>query len=231
MAQTLIHTAETGTTCSQPARNATYRRCTETTVCGVDMGDGRQVWYCADHAPQMWKRDHAPATTEPRCLAAGCDAPGMHSVKVDGVWTIRCDAHNPARTIAAKRTKKSPAADLPRIIRFDGKSDAGEYGAATCPHCGADGRYVWSFLCEDGTRRGAMAGCIRLFPVSAVADEHRKIMERQADREKKGRNLASWDVAKLAAIEAFHAGETTEGDALRTIETQNAKRTAWMNRR
>jgi hypothetical protein len=201
MAQTLIHTAETGTTCSQPARNATYRRCTETTVCGVDMGDGRQFWYCADHAPQMWKRDHAPAPVA-----------------------------DPT-TIAPTKRSKGPAPDLPRIIRFDGRSDAGEYGAATCPHCGADGRYVWSFLCEDGTRRGAMAGCIRLFPVSAVADEHRKIMERQADREKKGRNLASWDVAKLAAIEAFHAGETTEGDALRTIETQNAKRTAWMNRR
>lgn len=121
------------------------------------------------------------------------------------------------------------AADLPRIVRFEGMTDSGEYGAATCPHCGADGRYVWNFVCEDGTRRGAMAGCITKFPVSKVAEEHKKIMERDEDRAKKGQKLASWDVAKLAAIESYYAGETPIELALATIQSENARRTRWMD--
>src|ERR1041384_229731 len=98
-------------------------------------------------------------------------------------------------------------ATLPRIIRFVERTDSGEFGAAQCPHCGADGRYVYWFVTEDGERRGAMAGCIRLFPVSKIAKEHHAIMERRADRESKGWKLASWDTAKLEAIEAFYRGE------------------------
>lgn len=114
---------------------------------------------------------------------------------------------------------------LPRIIRFDDRTDSGEFGATSCPHCGADGRYVFHFICEDGVRRGAMAGCIQRFPVSPVAAAHKKLIEKAAEREKKGWSLASWDVKALNAIESFYAGESTEGDALRAIEdAQRASR-------
>jgi len=58
-------------------------------------------------------------------------------------------------------------ADLPAVlavldVRDYGPCDNGE-GSATCPHCGAQGRYVISFLCDDGTKRGAMQGCFQLF--------------------------------------------------------------------
>lgn len=63
---------------------------------------------------------------------------------------------------------------LPRIIRYDHVDDSGEYGNATCPHCGAKGRYVHHFLTDEGPR-AAMAGCIKLFPTSPVAKEHQAL--------------------------------------------------------
>lgn len=131
----------------------------------------------------------------------------------------------------ADMPKTEDRVQLPRIIMFESKTDSGEYGNATCPHCGADGRYVWWFRCEDGTRRGAMAGCIRLFPVSQIAKAHQAIIDKAAKYEKKGWSLPSWDQSKLEAIEAYAAGEITEGDALRTIEDADRKARAYRQRR
>lgn len=120
--------------------------------------------------------------------------------------------------------------NLPKIVEFLGVKDSGEYGNANCPHCGALGRYVYSFRCDDGKVHGAMAGCIRLFPVSPLAEEHRAIMERRREREETGRTLASWDVAKLEALEAFYAGTGTEADVLGIIQRENARRSDWLRR-
>ncbi len=123
-----------------------------------------------------------------------------------------------------------PVSTLPRIIQFLNKTDGGEFGAVECPHCGAKGRYIFYFITEDGKKRGAMAGCIQLFPVSAIAKEHRLIMDRQKEREKKDQKLASWDVNKMEAIQMFYDGKLTEGECLREIENQNYRRTAWIQR-
>lgn len=137
-----------------------------------------------------------------------------------------------ARTPRAPRPKvEKPVGPLPKIVTFLGISDAGEYGAATCPHCGADGRYVHEFITEDGATRGAMSGCIKLFPVSPVAAEHRALIERDRDREKNGRRISSWDEVKQGAIEAFYRGDLSEADALSVIQTENQRRSDWMNRK
>lgn len=119
--------------------------------------------------------------------------------------------------------------DLPKIIAIKGTFDSGEYGATVCPHCDAKGRYVTTFVCEDGTTRGAMAGCIKLFPISKLAAEQQKILARQKDREAKGWKLASWDVKKLEAIEAVIAGSMTEAAALEVVRAENFRRQAWMD--
>lgn len=115
-------------------------------------------------------------------------------------------------------------ASLPKIVAILSTTDAGEFGAATCPHCGADGRYVKTFKCDDGTTRGAMAGCIRLFPISPLAEEHSKIQ----DKVRKGTKLNGWDTKKLAAIEAVLAGSSTEAEAIEVVRAQNFSRNAWM---
>lgn len=144
------------------------------------------------------------------------------------------------RAVQPARAPRSPArpavvkpdpATLPRIVALLGRQDHGEYGAATCPHCGAAGRYVYSFRCADGTTRGAMAGCIKLYPQSPLVAEHQALTERQEERAKAGRSLASWDLAKLAAIEAVGSESMSEADALAIVRAENARRAAWFRRR
>lgn len=129
--------------------------------------------------------------------------------------------------------KTQAKADLPRIIRFDGMHDGGpcdDGPTATCPHCGADGRYVFWFDCEDGTHRGAMSGCIKLFPVSPVAEVDRKLIEKLHDLQKrygKETTLNSWQRKIREAIDAFYAGDADEAQTLRTIQQQNAAMQAY----
>lgn len=120
---------------------------------------------------------------------------------------------------------------LPRIIQFIERTDAGEYGADSCAHCGAKCRYQQVFMGDDGMRHSAAAGCIRLYRVSPVAAEHAKIDERRTERNRDGRTLASWDLKKLEAIEKFYADEIDEQACIRVIEDENARRSAWMRKR
>lgn len=108
---------------------------------------------------------------------------------------------------------------LPRIVRFLGTSDAG--GAdAFCPHCGATGRYVHTFQCEDGSTRGAMSGCIQLFPVHPIASAALRLEARQLGlRQRFGltAKLNSWDQQIREAIDEFYAGTMDERTALYRI--------------
>lgn len=61
----------------------------------------------------------------------------------------------------------TPTQTLPEIVAITGMRDFGPSdGEGSCPHCGCRGRYVWYFICADGSQRGAMRGCIQLFPGS-----------------------------------------------------------------
>lgn len=120
---------------------------------------------------------------------------------------------------------------LPRITRFLGISDSGEFGNASCPHCGADGRYVQRFLCEDGIERGAMAGCVKLFPISPLAAVEQKLTIKAAEYAKKGWKLPSWDQKKSEALESFYAGAITEQQALDLIRTQDQASAAYRRRK
>jgi hypothetical protein len=118
---------------------------------------------------------------------------------------------------------------LPRIIAILGRTDAGEYGAATCPHCGADGRYITTFVCEDGKTRGAMSGCIKLFPISPLANIHAKLLVKAQANERKGwKRFSSFDQPKMDAIEAVMAGTMTEDQAIWICKNQSAKAAQWL---
>jgi len=124
--------------------------------------------------------------------------------------------------------------DLPKIIIVLGVNDHGpcEGGAsAICPHCGAEGRYVYIFKCDDGTTRGAMRGCIQKFPRHAFADESQRILDKEADYKTRGWSLPSWDIAIQSAINEFAEGQISEQDAQTRIRSAQESRRGWKDRR
>lgn len=129
---------------------------------------------------------------------------------------------------------------LPRrlfTLRVDdhGPSDFGWEGSTNCPHCGARGRYVHIFLCDDGATRGAMSGCVKLFPhmktaLSIMAQSaHDKIQEaRDLKRELK---LASWFKDVLDGIEDYESGVLSLGELEAIGTRQYQRREKWLRNR
>lgn len=117
---------------------------------------------------------------------------------------------------------------LPKVVEMLSLEDTGPESGATCPHCGADGRYIYHFRCEDGNEYGAMSGCVQLFPKSKYAARMEKLLAKEKDNTKTGRTLAGWDVEVQDAIRAFMDGDITESQADARIRNADAKKTAWM---
>lgn len=78
-----------------------------------------------------------------------------------------------------------------------------------------------AFECEDGSRRGAMSGCIKLFPVHPIAQADLVLSEKSRDLQKRfgrGATLNTWDKRIRDAIDAFYAGAMGERAALDSIQ-------------
>jgi len=100
---------------------------------------------------------------------------------------------------------------LPRLVLSlgvddNGPSDNGR-ASASCPHCGAPGRYIHRALAEDGSIVAAMSGCIKLFPKSKAFDATARTLERVKERTDKGWKQTSWDLAILDTIGDFRNGQ------------------------
>lgn len=126
---------------------------------------------------------------------------------------------------------------LPKITRFLGTTDHGPCEgepSAICPHCGSGGRYIHAFECEDGTTRGAMSGCVQLFPVSPIAKEDMRLNERLTDLKKRfgsTASLNSWDSRIRTTIDAFYAGQLTEMQAMQRIQIENRAKQAYRQKK
>lgn len=122
-------------------------------------------------------------------------------------------------------------AGLPRIVDVLGTDDYGEYGAANCPHCGAKGRYIKTVVCEDGTERGVMAGCFKLFPKHAVVEKIAYYQDKWRDYAAKGWSLGRFDDQIAAAIEDMRAGGMSADDVMSVIRTVAKQRQDWQRSR
>lgn len=120
---------------------------------------------------------------------------------------------------------------LPAIVRFLGTDDAGP--GAICPHCGATGRYIVRFQVADGRELGAMRGCVQLFPVSALAREHARLIGKRDEYAKRGWRLNRADQQALNAIEDAIDGRCSDVTALslvRAAKAQNINRARCVRR-
>lgn len=124
----------------------------------------------------------------------------------------------------------TPLAGLPKITRYVGMM-RGESMQETCPHCGARGTVIHHFECEDGTTRGAMSGCVQMFPWSIIAREHKRICEKQADYAKRGWDLPRFDQRSLAVIEDHYAGGRDLASAERELQAIKREAAEWRQRR
>ena len=132
----------------------------------------------------------------------------------------------------------SKPADLPRILVVLGIQDFGpsDFGqsAATCPHCGAHGRYVMNFLCDDGTKRGAMRECFKLFrgAESRVSKLLADAYRRKSGAEASGKKLASWWMDMIREAELF--GQSCSVEAYPAFAARiydiDDRRQAWLRR-
>lgn len=158
-------------------------------------------------------------------------------------YTALYGAPNPAQAVTliedkprAKATTKSkaqhvnPYKDLSRIVAVLSVDDCGE--GAICPHCGAEGRYIYSFLCEDGTQRAAMRGCLGKFPQHPVfAPEMTRILDKERRYKNAGWTLPAWDEEIKAAILAYAAGDVTEAAAKSRVLRAKHQAAAYRARR
>lgn len=120
---------------------------------------------------------------------------------------------------------------LPTIVRYIGITDGGEPNSERCPHCDAKGRIIHNFEVEypDGRRerRGAMSGCVQLFPMSSIAKHHKRLMEKGVDYAKKGWTLNKSETEMLAIIDAYHAGDIEFEQAERELNAKANALAAW----
>ena len=87
---------------------------------------------------------------------------------------------------------------------FIGVHDGGEN--AHCPHCGAEGRwiYVWS---EDGVVMGAMAGCYKALTGHLTKSDKDKYFILLSEKQAKNKPLNSWDRSILRLLDYKHTGK------------------------
>jgi hypothetical protein len=124
----------------------------------------------------------------------------------------------------------SSSSKLPRIVRFLESEDS---PGASCPHCGATGRWIHRFQVEDGRTLAAMSGCVKLFPVSRIATEEARLRTKLTKYLKSyGPNakLNRRDAEALQAIEDFYAGMSNEQRTLSIIDSAKRANSARYHR-
>lgn len=65
-------------------------------------------------------------------------------------------------------------------------------GETCCPHCGADGRYIYKWA-EYGKERAAMAGCFKALTGHIKMSDVDKYIQRVSEKQAKGKPLNGWD--------------------------------------
>ena len=90
-------------------------------------------------------------------------------------------------------------------FKFIGINDC---GSTCCPHCGSEGRYIytWEF---NGEVRSAMAGCYkRLTGMIEKSDEDR-YFELLSEKQAKGKELNGWDKKIISLVSAIESKKIT----------------------
>lgn len=73
-------------------------------------------------------------------------------------------------------------------------------GNACCPHCGAEGRYIYTWA-EFGVLKSAMAGCYKALTGKIKKDDVTAHIERLSVKQAKNKPLNGWDKTILRMLD------------------------------
>lgn len=88
------------------------------------------------------------------------------------------------------KTEKKDTIDINPALAFQflGVKD---YGSTCCPHCGADGRYIYSWA-EYGVVHSAMAGCYAQLTGRLAKSDYDKFFENLSKKQASGKPLSGY---------------------------------------
>jgi hypothetical protein len=109
-------------------------------------------------------------------------------------------------TTTKPETVINPSAAFQFIEVIDTGADSG----ACCPHCGAEGRYIYVWA-EYGQKRSAMAGCYKALTGRIKKDDVTEHIERIAVKQAKHKPLNGWDKTILRMLEYINKNSQDAG--------------------
>lgn len=97
--------------------------------------------------------------------------------------------------------------DPTKAFQFIEVKDCGT-GGGHCPHCGAEGRYIYVWA-EFGVKRGAMAGCYKALTGRIEKDDVTAHIERLSVKQAKNKPLNGWDktIVRMLSYANENAGD------------------------
>lgn len=83
-------------------------------------------------------------------------------------------------------------------------------GSACCPHCGAEGRYIYHWA-EHGVVKAAMAGCYSALTGKLKKDDYTSFMETLSRKQASGKPLNGWQKTVLRMQDYIQKNSSDEG--------------------
>lgn len=81
-----------------------------------------------------------------------------------------------------------------------------DYGSTACPHCGAEGRYIYTWI-QDGCMHSAMAGCYKALTGRVSKNEKEQYFELLSEKQAKGKKLNGWDKTIIRLLQFKKEGK------------------------
>jgi Zn ribbon nucleic-acid-binding protein len=114
-----------------------------------------------------------------------------------------------------------------KTFKFIGIKD---YGSTVCPHCGSEGRYIYTWE-EDGVSHAAMAGCYKLLTKKIEKSDENRYFELLAEKQAKNKPLNGWDKRIIGLLKAQESGKASESWVQQKIHETLSERNIYLNAR
>lgn len=112
-------------------------------------------------------------------------------------------------------------------FKFIGVKD---YGSAVCPHCGSEGRYIYTWE-EDGVLHAAMAGCYKSLTGNIEKSDKDRYFEILAEKQAKNKPLNGWDKRIISLLKSLESGKASESWVQQKIHETLSERKVYLHRR